>query len=106
MAFLNKTGVEHLWLHIVSCLNCKVDRIDGKGLSTNDFTTKEKESLRNLTETYASKDYVDNKLASIGIVAHTHTKAEIIDLEDLTIFVTDDNNGNVTLSGISSVSTY
>ena len=89
MAFLNKTGVERLWSHTVSRLNHKVDKVDGKGLSTNDFTNEEKEKLtsvlshnvQELTESeqaqartnigavsvgdlddYASKDYVDSKL--------------------------------------------
>lgn len=48
MAFLNKDGVERLWLHIVSKLNKKVDKIEGKGLSTNDYTTEEKEQLATL----------------------------------------------------------
>lgn len=48
MAFLNKEGVERLWLHIVSKLNKKVDKIEGKGLSTNDYTTEEKEQLATL----------------------------------------------------------
>lgn len=48
MAFLDKTGLERLWLHINSRLNKKVDKIDGKDLSTNDYTTTEKEKLANL----------------------------------------------------------
>lgn len=48
MAFLNKTGVERLWLHIVSQLGKKVDKVDGKDLSTNDYTTEEKEQLATL----------------------------------------------------------
>ena len=45
MAFLSKAGVERLWLHIISKLGGKVDKVDGKGLSTNDYTTEEKEQL-------------------------------------------------------------
>lgn len=47
MAFLNKDGLEHLWNHIVLKLNGKVDKIDGKGLSTNDFTNEYKNKLDN-----------------------------------------------------------
>lgn len=45
MAFLNNAGVERLWAHILSRLNRKVDKVEGKGLSTEDFTTEEKEKL-------------------------------------------------------------
>ena len=45
MAFLDKTGLERLWLHISSKLGNKVDKIEGKVLSTNDYTTEEKEQL-------------------------------------------------------------
>lgn len=49
MAFLDKAGLEQLWLNIVSKLGGKVDKVEGKGLSTNDYTTKEKEQLVTLT---------------------------------------------------------
>ena len=39
-------------------------------------------------------------------VGHTHTKAEITDFEDIIITVSDDDNGNVTLFGISSATAY
>lgn len=45
MAFLNNAGLERLWAHIISKLNTKVDKVEGKSLSTEDFTTKEKEKL-------------------------------------------------------------
>ena len=45
MAFLNKEGLEHLWAQILMKLNGKVDKEEGKGLSTNDFTNEEKEKL-------------------------------------------------------------
>ena len=45
MAFLDRTGVERLWAHIISKLGEKVDAVEGKGLSTNDYTNEEKEKL-------------------------------------------------------------
>lgn len=48
MAFLNKEGLEQLWLHITSRLGKKVDKEEGKGLSSNDYTTVEKEQLATL----------------------------------------------------------
>lgn len=59
MAFLNKAGLERLWTHILLKLNRKVDKVDGKSLSTNDFTTEEKEKLANLEE------YIENATNSI-----------------------------------------
>lgn len=50
MAFLDRTGVERLWLHIISKLGEKVDKVDSKGLSTNDFTNEEKEKLAGIVE--------------------------------------------------------
>ena len=49
MAFLDKNGVERLWLHTVSRLDRKVDKVNGKGLSTNDFTNEEKEKLASIS---------------------------------------------------------
>lgn len=45
MAFLNDTGLTHLWSIIKSALGNKVDKVSGKGLSTNDYTTAEKNKL-------------------------------------------------------------
>jgi hypothetical protein len=48
MAFLDNNGLAHLWNHIVARLNTKVDAVDGKGLSTEDYTTEDKTTLSNL----------------------------------------------------------
>lgn len=47
MAFLDKIGLEHLWAHIINKLGNKVDKVEGKDLSTNDFTDEEKTKLAN-----------------------------------------------------------
>lgn len=49
MAFLNETGLERLWTHILAKLGTKVDKVSGKGLSTNDYTDEDKEKLTNMT---------------------------------------------------------
>lgn len=54
MAFLDRKGVERLWAHIISKIGEKVDIVEGKGLSTNDYTNEEKEKLANL-ETLVSE---------------------------------------------------
>lgn len=43
--FLDKIGLAHLWQHILAKLGSKVDKVDGKGLSTNDFTDEDKTKL-------------------------------------------------------------
>ena len=50
MAFLDKTGLEHLWAHIITKLGDKVDKVSGKGLSTNDYTTEEKNKLAGIAD--------------------------------------------------------
>ena len=47
MTFLDKSGLQHLWAHILIKLGGKVDKVDGMGLSSNDFTAEEKERLSN-----------------------------------------------------------
>ena len=58
---LDKTGLTRLWQHIVARLDTKVDKIEGKGLSTNDFTTEEKNKLAAI-ESGATKIIVDDAL--------------------------------------------
>lgn len=47
--FLTKDGLSHVWLALKSKLNAKVDKVDGKQLSTNDYTTAEKNKLAGLS---------------------------------------------------------
>ena len=60
MAFLDKAGLERLWAHIVSLVGTKVEKEDGKGLSTEDFTTEEKEKLASIAEGATNTIIVDN----------------------------------------------
>lgn len=48
MAFLSYNGLLYFWQKIKALLAGKVDKIDGKGLSTNDYTTAEKNKLAGL----------------------------------------------------------
>ena len=70
MAFLDRTGVERLWAHIISKLGEKVDIVEGKGLSTNDYTNEEKEKLANL-ETLVSE--LQTKVAELESTLNSHT---------------------------------
>ena len=43
--FLDTAGLTYLWGKIKTALSGKVDKVSGKGLSTNDYTTAEKNKL-------------------------------------------------------------
>ena len=45
---LNQLSLEQLWAHIIARLGKKVDKEDGKGLSSCDFTQEEKEKLSSI----------------------------------------------------------
>ena len=46
--FLDSNGVIYLWSKIKTLVGGKVDKVEGKGLSTNDFTAAEKAKLEGL----------------------------------------------------------
>ncbi len=46
--FLDQNGLLYLWNKIKSLTGSKVDKVEGKGLSANDFTTEEKTKLAGL----------------------------------------------------------
>ena len=52
--FLDTAGLTYLWGKIKTALSGKVDKVSGKGLSTNDYTTAEKNKLAGI-ETGANK---------------------------------------------------
>lgn len=61
--FLNQDGLLYFWQQIKAKLEGKVDKVDGKGLSTNDFTTAEKEKLANIAAG-ANKTVIEDALTS------------------------------------------
>lgn len=46
--YLDKTGLALVWTKIKLLLADKVDKVDGKGLSSNDYTSEEKAKLANI----------------------------------------------------------
>lgn len=46
--YLDKTGLALVWEKIKNALSGKVDKVDGKGLSSNDYTSTEKTKLANI----------------------------------------------------------
>lgn len=77
--FLDMDGLTYLWGQIKERLSGKVDKVDGKGLSTNDYTTEEKEKLNTIEEN--ANNYVH---PTSGVISSSYTK------------VTVDENGHVT----------
>lgn len=93
MAFLNETGLGQVWSKIKTKINsiestisdidkAKVDKVSGKGLSTNDYTTTEKNKLAGIAAG-ATKVLVDNALSSTSenaiqnkVVANIKTNIE------------------------------
>lgn len=61
--FLDQNGLLYFWQQIKAKLNNKVDVEAGKGLSTNDFTTAEKEKLAGIA-TGANKTTIEDVLTS------------------------------------------
>ena len=44
-SWLDRAGAVHLWKTIEAMLGTKVDKIEGFGLSSNDYTTEEKKKF-------------------------------------------------------------
>ncbi len=64
---LDKIGLVHLWKTITSTLNKKVDKIEGLGLSANDFTDEYKKKLDDLSSSdYGLASNTQNGIMSSG----------------------------------------
>ena len=59
--FISLENLRSFWVRIKIKLENKVDKVDGLGLSTNDFTTEEKNKLAAI-ESEATKTIVDDAL--------------------------------------------
>ena len=61
--FLDTAGLTYLWGKIKKALSGKVDKVNGKGLSTNHYTTAEKNKLTGIEteQICASELYGENK---------------------------------------------
>ena len=79
---LDKTGLTRFWQHIVARLDTKVDKVEGKGLSTNDCTTEEKNKLAAVAtaiddvNTRLGESSVSDQIAAYAApISHTHNYA-------------------------------
>lgn len=68
MSYTNKTGLSRLWGHVLSKLLNKVDKVDGKGLSTCDYTAEEKESVTNVIPAQITD--LDSRVTQVSATAN------------------------------------
>lgn len=82
MAFLDKNGLERLWSQILSRLSGKVDKVEGKGLSTNDYTTEDKNKVENSAYKIHTHAEYDTKGSAEDALsqAKNYTKTQIATL--------------------------
>ena len=70
--YLDMNGLTYLWEQIKTKLLEKVDKVEGKGLSTNDYTTADKDKLAGI-ESGANKYSHPNS----GVTAGSYTKVTV-----------------------------
>ena len=73
MSYLDNKGVERLWAHITAKLGDKVTKEEGKGLSSNDFTTAEKTKLASLAAPSITSTGAGNAVTNISVSGSTFT---------------------------------
>lgn len=80
--FLDDSGLAYLWLKIKTLVATKVDKVDGKGLSSNDYTSDEKTKLANVAagaqvnvlegiQKNGQNVTITNKIANISVPTKT-----------------------------------
>lgn len=92
--YLNKEGLQRLWEHITSELGGKVDKVSGKGLSTNDYTNEDKTKLTGIDEG-ANKTVVDTELLS-GSSNPVQNKVVTARINTIQTAITSINNNKAT----------
>ena len=78
MAWLDYDGLLYFWQKIKSKLDGKVDKVTGKGLSTNDYTTGEKNKLAGLSNythpTSSGNKHLVELMVQRGELTHEQAK--------------------------------
>lgn len=63
-----KAETDKVWIKVKSIMGGKVDKVKGKGLSTNDYTTEDKEKVDNLKSITSEQiDQLFRKESDYGI---------------------------------------
>ena len=100
--FLDKIGVALLWEKIKTQLSGKVDKENGKGLSSNDYTSDEKTKLANI-ESGAQVNVLEG-IQKNGVTVTITNKIANITVPTKTSDITNDN-GYITAADIPEGST-
>lgn len=77
--WLDENGLSHFWSKLKTLLNNKVDKVDGKGLSTNDYTANEKTKLAGI-ETGAEVNIIEAITVDGKAITPSSTRTVAIDL--------------------------
>jgi len=94
--YLDKTGLALVWEKIKNALTGKVDKVDGKGLSTNDYTSDEKTKLAGI-ETGAQVNVLEGvqvngtDITSTNKIANIPVPTKTSDLTNDSNFVSSDS---------------
>ena len=81
MNFLDEQGLARLWQHIAAKLGGKVDKVEGKTLSTNDFTDEDKEKLDTL-QPAAQADWDETDTFDSAFILNKPKNLVRVNLED------------------------
>ena len=76
MAFLDETGLAYFWNQILARLNKFVPAESGKGLSTNDYTTAEKNKLAGIADVTPVAKGGTGQTSRYTTVSITHQNAK------------------------------
>lgn len=93
--YLDDNGLLYFWTQLKSLFAGKVDKVDGKGLSTNDYTTAEKNKLAGIASG-ATATTVENVLTSTSTTnALSAAQGKVLNDGKL---ATNGNGSNVTVT--------
>lgn len=85
--YLGYEGLKYLYKKITGLLSAKVDKVNGKGLSTNDYTTAEKNKLSKISDSAqrnVQADWAEGSSASDAYIKNKPTKlSQFINDEDI-----------------------
>lgn len=98
MAWLDYDGLLYFWQKIKSKLDGKVDKVTGKGLSTNDYTTGEKNKLAGLSN-YTHPTSSGNKHIPAGGSAGQFLKWSA---DGTAVWANDNNTTYTTMTGATA----
>ncbi len=88
--YLDENGLLYFWQNLKTMFGNKVDKVNGKGLSTNDYTTAEQTKLSGI-ETGAEVNIIESILVN-GNAATISSKAASVTVPTKTSDLTNDSN--------------